>query len=131
MSPREFHVHSVPPAREELWMGYVRDGESVVQRRPAVETKRVLVGIGEESDESRERVSEVANRRWDGESVIIRPTKDLGMYVMSDDSGMSDVDWNHGFLHGSVEHDLSRLRVTKDIKFYAFIKVSTKAVGLN
>lgn len=71
MSPREFHVHAVPPAREELGMSNIRNGESVVQRRAAIETERVFVGIGEESDESRERVSEVADWGWDGESVII------------------------------------------------------------
>jgi len=71
MGSREFHVHTVPPAREVLGMNDIRDGESVVQRWAAVETKCVLVGVGEESYESRERESEVANREWDGESVVI------------------------------------------------------------
>lgn len=35
-----------------------------------MKTKRVLVGISEESDKSRERVSEVADRGWSGESII-------------------------------------------------------------
>ena len=36
---------------------------------------------------------------------------------MSDDSGVSDINWNHGFLHGGIKHDLSRFRVAKDVEF--------------
>ena len=43
---------------------------------------------------------------------------------MSDNGGMGDVNWNHGFLHGSIKHNLSRFGVTKDIEFLA--KVSTR-----
>ena len=49
------------------------------------------------------------------------------MYIVSDDSGVGDVDWNHGFLHWGIEHDLSRFGVTKDVKFYSFAKVSRRA----
>ena len=68
---REFHIHTVPPAHEVLGMSDICDGESVVKRWAAVETKRMLVGIGEESDESRECESKVANWEWDREPVII------------------------------------------------------------
>jgi len=71
MSSRKFHIHTVPPAHEVLGMSDIRDGESVVQWWAAVETKRVLVGISEESDESRECESKVADWGWDRESVII------------------------------------------------------------
>ena len=68
---REFHVHAVPPAHEVLGMSDICDGESVVQWWAAVETERMLVGIGEKSDESRECEPKVANWEWDRESVII------------------------------------------------------------
>lgn len=70
MSPREFNVHPISSTCEVFGMSDVRDGDSVVQWWAAVETKRVLVGIGEESDESRECESEVTDWGWDGESVI-------------------------------------------------------------
>ena len=120
----------VPPAREELRVSDIRNGKSVVKRWASVETKRVFVGVSKEGDESRERVSEVADRRWDGKSVIIRPAENFGMDIMSDDSSVSDVDWNHGFLHGGIKHDLSRFGVTKDVKFYTFINVSMR-IGLS
>lgn len=81
----------------------------------------MLVGIGEESDKSRECVSEVADRGWNGEPVIIRPAKNLGMDIVGDDGGVSDVDWNHGFLYGSIKHDLSCFGVTKDVEFCIFV----------
>lgn len=71
MSPREFYVHTVPRAREVLGMSDVRDSESVVQWWTDVKTKRVLVCIGEESDEGGECEPEVADWHWDGESIII------------------------------------------------------------
>ena len=49
------------------------------------------------------------------------------MYIVSNDSGVGDVDWNHRFLHWGIEHDLSRLGVTKDVKFCAFVQVSRRA----
>jgi len=49
------------------------------------------------------------------------------MYIVSDDSGVGDVDWNHRFLHRGIEHDLSRFGVTKDVKFCPFAKVSRGA----
>lgn len=52
------------------------------------------------------------------------------MDIMSDDSSVSDVDRNHGFLHGGIKHDLSRFRVTKDVKFYTFVNVSLR-IGLS
>jgi len=48
------------------------------------------------------------------------------MNIMSDDCGVGDIDWNHGFLHWGIEHDLSRFRVTKDVKFCVVDKVSTR-----
>ena len=82
----------------------------------------MLVGIGEESDESRECESEVTDRGWDGESVVICPAKDLGVDVMSDNSGVGDVDWDHSFPHGGIKHDLSRFGVTKDIEFCTLVR---------
>ena len=87
----------------------------------------MFVGIGEESDKGRESVSEAADRRRDRKPVISRAAKDLGMYIVSDDSGVGDVDWNHDFLHWGIEHDLSRFGVAKDVKFCAFVKVSWRA----
>ena len=43
---------------------------------------------------------------------------------MSDDSGVGDVDWDHGFLHGRIKHDLSRFGVTKDIEFCILVRAS-------
>ena len=76
----------------------------------------MFVGIGEESDNSGECVSEIADRRGDGESIIGRATKDLGMDVMGDNGGVGDVDWDHSFPDGSIKHDLSRFGVAKDVE---------------
>lgn len=83
----------------------------------------MFVGICEESDEGRERVSKVADRGRDGESVISGASKNLGMDIMSDNSGMSDVDWNHGFLHGSIKYDLGRFGIAKDIELCEMVKI--------
>lgn len=48
------------------------------------------------------------------------------MNIVSDDSGVSDIDRNHGFLHGGIEHDLGRFGVTKNVEFYTPIKVSAR-----
>ena len=52
MSPREFHIHMVPPAREELRVSDVRNSKGIVKRWAGVETKRVFVGVSKEGDES-------------------------------------------------------------------------------
>ena len=87
----------------------------------------MLVGISEESDKGGECVSEAADRRWDRKPVVSRAAKDLGVYIMSDNSSVGDVNGNHGFLHWGIEHNLSCLGVTEDVKFCAFVKVSRRA----
>jgi len=49
---------------------------------------------------------------------------------VSDDSGVGDVNWDHGFLHRGIEHDLSRFGVTKDIEFCKLVKASTRGGDL-